>query len=77
VEIDEDVAVLARLGKRIRYLRRSRKWTQHRLAAEAKLHRNYLGGIERGERNPTVTNLARIAKALDVPLASLFEDDTR
>lgn len=73
---DGDAATLERLGKRIRHLRRSRKWTQHRLAAEAKLHRNYLGGIERGERNPTVTNLARIAKALGVPLASLFEDDT-
>jgi len=72
---DEDSIVILRLGRRIKQLRQGRGWTQDRLAAEAHIHRNYLGGVERGERNPTVTSTARIARALDVPIAALFQDD--
>ncbi len=70
---DADDAVKLRLGNRVRELRQRKDWTQERLAAEAGLHRNYLGGIERGERNPTVTNVAKIAQALGMPIAALFE----
>jgi len=70
--VDEDDAVQRMLGERIRDLRRGKGWTQDRLAAETGLHRNYIGGVERGERNPTVTAVARLARALEVPLASLF-----
>lgn len=73
--MDEDAAVQRGLGERIRDLRRSKGWTQDRLAAETGLHRNYVGGVERGERNPTVMAVARIARALEVPLPSLFESD--
>lgn len=72
--VDEDDVVVRKLGKRIKQLRRSMGWSQDRLAAEAHVHRNYLGGVERGERNPTVTSIARIAKALEVPIAALFDD---
>lgn len=54
-----------RLGKQVRELRRKRGWSQEFLAAEAGLNINYLGGIERGERNPSLKNLARIADALE------------
>jgi len=37
------------------------------------LHRTYVGGIERGERNPTVRNLNAISRALKVSLSTLFE----
>lgn len=62
-----------RVGKRIRELRLKKGWSQEYLAAEAGLNMNYLGGIERGERNPTLKNLARIADALGVTVPDLVE----
>lgn len=69
-----------RLGKRIRELRQSKGLSQEALAAEAGIHKNYLGGIERGERNPSLLNLARIADGLGVTIPDLVEplrDTTR
>lgn len=60
-------------GRRIRELRLSRGLSQEELAFKAKVHRTYLGGIERGERNPSLKNIAEIAKALGVSLGQLFE----
>lgn len=65
--------VLFSLGNRIRYLRGERGWSQEELAGEAGLDRTYVGGIERGERNVAIMNLARIAKALDISLAEMFK----
>lgn len=70
---DEDSIVILRLGRRIKQLRQGRGWTQDRLAAEAHIHRNYLGGVERGERNLTIISAARIARALEVRLSALFD----
>jgi transcriptional regulator with XRE-family HTH domain len=61
----------ARIGGAIRGLREERGWSQERLAAEAELNRSYVGGLERGERNPTVATLDRVARALEVPLAEV------
>ena len=46
--------------------------SQEELAFKAGLHRTYLGGIERGERNPALKNIAAIAKALEVTLPEIF-----
>ena len=62
-----------RVGKRIRELRTIRNWTQEFLAAESVLNTNYLGGIERAERYPSLKNLARIADALGVTIPDLVE----
>jgi transcriptional regulator with XRE-family HTH domain len=62
------------LGKRIRTLRLRTGLSQERMAAKAGLDRTYYAGIERGERNPAVKNLAKIAAALEVPLAALFSE---
>jgi transcriptional regulator with XRE-family HTH domain len=67
-----NAVVLRRVGARIREIRRARGLSQERLALEAGLDRSYVGGVERGERNIAVINLDKIAKALDVPLSSLF-----
>jgi transcriptional regulator with XRE-family HTH domain len=61
------------LALRIRKLRSAKGWSQERLAEEAAIHRTYLGGIERGLRNPALKNLFKIAKALGVSMNELFE----
>ena len=57
---------------RVRELRTARGVSQEKLAEEAGIHRTYLGGIELGLRNPSLKNIARIARALDVPIRELF-----
>jgi len=59
-------------GRRVRELRKERGFSQEELAHRAGLHVTYVGGIERGERNPALANIGRIATALRVPLAELF-----
>jgi transcriptional regulator with XRE-family HTH domain len=56
----------AALGLAIRELRRTTGISQEAFAASCGLHRTYIGGIERGERNVSFANLLRIAEALDV-----------
>jgi len=55
-------------------LRQQRKLTQEQLAFAAKIDLTYLGGIERGKRNPSLLVMARIASALGVPLPKLLSD---
>lgn len=61
-----------KFGLRVRELRQIKGLSQEDLAFKAGVHRTYLGGIERGERNPALKNIANIAKALDVSLSELF-----
>ena len=61
-----------RFGKRLKELRLARGLSQEELAFRVGIHRTYLGGIERGERNPSLRNLAAIAKGLGVSLSELF-----
>ena len=60
------------LGQRIKELRQAKGLSQEELAFKAGVHRTYLGGIERGERNPALKNIAAIAEALGVSLSELF-----
>jgi transcriptional regulator with XRE-family HTH domain len=48
--------------------------TQEQLAFEAEIDLTYVGGIERGKRNPNLLVMARIADALSVPLPQLLSD---
>jgi transcriptional regulator with XRE-family HTH domain len=59
-------------GEQVRALREARGYSQEFLAELANLHRTYIGGIERGERNVSLLNIWRIADALGVDPASLF-----
>jgi len=61
------------LGRRIYQLRSSLGLSQEVLAERSGLHRTYVGGVERGERNPTVKNLSAISRALKVNLSTLFD----
>jgi transcriptional regulator with XRE-family HTH domain len=58
-------------GRAFRTIREQRGISQEALAHEADLDRTYVSGIERGERNPSLTNLLRLAEALDVPLSEV------
>lgn len=62
------------VGWNVRRIRVSKGVSQERLAFDANVDRSYLGGLERGEHNPTVDVLERVAKVLDVPLRDLFDD---
>ncbi|PZQ10764.1 MAG: XRE family transcriptional regulator [Ancylobacter novellus] len=66
--------VRRRVGLNIKRYRQERGWSQEGLAFEAKLHRTYVSGVERGVRNPTVTVLEDIAVALSVPSARLLDE---
>lgn len=61
-----------KLGRKIKRLRKELKISQEELAAKAKIHRTYMGRIERGESNPPVYTVYKIAKALKKPLKELF-----
>ena len=61
------------LGMRIKYLRSLKKWSQEDLALEANVNKNYLSDLERGERNPTIKILEKIAKAFGISLSELFK----
>lgn len=58
-------------------MRLAKGLSQEKLAFEAGMHRTYLGGIERGERNPTLKNIVRLARALGVNLPELFDFQAR
>ena len=62
------------LGKNVHRLRLQRGMTQEALAFEAEIDLTYMGGIERGRRNPSLLVMARIAKALSVSLPKLLSD---
>ena len=62
------------LGRNVRRVRQQRRMTQEKLAFEADIDLTYVGGIERGKRNPSLLVMARIAEALSIPLAKLLSD---
>lgn len=64
--MDSETDILTIVGTTLRQLREKRGWSQEELGFESGLHRNYIGGIERGERNVALVNLAKLAKALEV-----------
>jgi len=60
------------LGKKIRRLRHRQNVSQEELAEKAGIHRTYMGKIERGESNPPVRTVSKIAKALKIKISDLF-----
>jgi transcriptional regulator with XRE-family HTH domain len=72
-------SVVKDVGRKIRQLRLSRvgpKLTQEELSERARISVSFLSMIERGERSPHLETLSKIAGALDVPLATLFDDES-
>jgi len=65
--------VRKRIGWNLRRLRNARAITQEDFATDSGFDRGYVSGVERGVRNPSALVLARIAKALGVDVAELFD----
>ena len=59
-------------GANVRTQRESLNISQDELAARAKLHRTYVGSVERGERNISLLNILRLAEALECRPSDLF-----
>ena len=69
--MDSDPRV--RFGLKLIEIRKTRGWSQERLALESGLARSYLGGVERGQRNIALLNIFKLAEALVVEPAVLLE----
>ena len=55
--------------------REKQKISQEKLAERAELHRNYVGAVERGEKNISLINIEKIAKALQIETSDFFKKD--
>ena len=65
-------SILLKFGQKMQKVRQSRGISQEKLAELLSMHRTYIGLIERGERNPTIRTLYKVAKALKVPASELL-----
>ncbi len=63
------------LARRLRQLRFKRNWSQETLAAQAGLHRTYISGIERAERNIGLDNVEKLADAFQITVGELLEQN--
>ena len=69
-----DADILKQFGERVRALRKTKGFSQEAFAARCGLDRTYIGGIERGERNVALRNIAVIAGALGVSISELMDE---
>ena len=60
-------------GQRVRASRLALEWTQEQLADETGMHPTYIGDAERGERNVSLDNILKLAKALEVQPGELLD----
>ncbi|MDR0563930.1 MAG: helix-turn-helix transcriptional regulator [Azoarcus sp.] len=60
-------------GLRLSEVRKSKGWSQERLATESGLARSYVGGVERGQRNIALRNIFKLAGALGMSPGGLME----
>ncbi len=65
-------AILIEFGQRVKALRLKKKLSQAALAEKSGFDRNYIGMIERGERNPSLKNLKKYADVLGLSLSELM-----
>lgn len=70
-----DKTILINFGIRVRKLRKEKGFSQEELAYKAGLHRTYIGMIERAEKNISLLNIQKIAKALNINIKLLFENE--
>lgn len=64
------------VGTRIRGFRKEKRLSQEELAEKCSLHPTYIGQLERGEKNPTIESVMKIANGLEIPIDQLFVNIT-
>ena len=67
--------ILTKFGQKVRAVRKLKSLSQEALADRSELDRTYIGGVERGERNISLINIEKIAKALGVEIKDLFDNE--
>ena len=65
--------ILIKFGQKVREERLKQGLSQEELASRAGVHRTYIGMIERAEKNITIENIEKVAKALKLPISDLFK----
>jgi len=70
------INILTVFGANVQKYRKEKRISQEKLAEIAGVHRTYVGMIERAEKNITLRNMEKIAKALDVEIKNLLEKET-
>ena len=73
----DSTTLRAILARNVRLVRNKSGLNQEQLAGEAGLHRTYIGAIERAERNVSVDNIEKLAKALKVKPETLLMDEAK
>lgn len=66
-------ATLIKFGHKVREVRLSKGLSQEELAELAGVHRTYIGMVERAEKNITLSNIEKIAKALNLDISELLK----
>lgn len=61
------------LGRRVRKLRKQKGWTQEELGEFSNISYKFLGSVERGQENPSIDFVSKIADALEVSMRDLFD----
>ncbi len=67
----KDIRIL--YGERLKDFRKKKGLSQEELGFKSSLHRTYISEVERGRRNISILNIARIAKALEIKVKEFFE----
>ena len=67
-----EAEIQKQFGDRVRQLRREKGFSQEGLALACDLDRTYIGGVERGQRNISLINIHKIARALGAPAKELL-----
>ena len=71
---EQELSARQRFAQDMRSIRQSKKLSQEALAARCGLHRTYIGAVERGERNISIDNIEKIARALDCSIHILLKE---
>jgi len=66
-------AVLIKFGNKVKEYRKTQNMSQEDLADAAGLHRTYIGMVERAEKNITLINIEKLAKALKISITELLQ----
>lgn len=72
--MDMKYSILIEFGNTVKRIRKEKGLSQEGLAFKAELHRTYIGMIERAEKNITLVNIQKLAKALDINIKDFFND---